>query len=38
VGAHDLMIAATAVYFDAAVATRDDRSFRKISGLEVLTW
>jgi tRNA(fMet)-specific endonuclease VapC len=38
VGAHDLMIAATAVYFGAAVATRDLRSFPRISGLEVLTW
>ena len=38
VGAHDLMIAATAVYLDAPVATRDLRSFPKIKGLEVLRW
>ena len=38
VGAHDLMIAATAVSFGAPVATRDLRSFPKISGLEVLKW
>ena len=38
VGAHDLMIAATAVYLDAPVATRDLRSFPKIKGLELLRW
>lgn len=38
IGAHDLLIAATAVHLDAAVATRDLRSFPKIRGLEVLRW
>jgi tRNA(fMet)-specific endonuclease VapC len=38
VGAHDLLIAATAVHLDAAVATRDLRSFPKIRGLDVLRW
>jgi len=34
VGAHDLMIAATAMAHDYRVATRDLRSFSKIPGLE----
>ena len=38
IGAHDLMIAATAVWLDAAVATRDLRSFPKIRGLDVRHW
>lgn len=38
VGAHDLMIAATAVLLDYAVATRDLRSFPRIRGLRVLRW
>ena len=38
VGAHDLIIAATAVALGFAVATRDRRSFPKISGLRVLYW
>ena len=38
VGAHDLIIAATAVALDAAVATRDLRSFPRIKGLEVRRW
>jgi predicted nucleic acid-binding protein len=38
VGAHDLMIAATAVFLDYAVATRDRRSFPKIKGLVVRIW
>lgn len=38
VGAHDLLIAATAVHLGAAVATRDLRSFPKIRGLDVLRW
>mgnify|MGYP001584447353 CR=1 FL=1 len=38
VGAHDLLIAATAVQVGAAVATRDLRSFPKIHGLDVLRW
>ena len=39
VGAHDLLIAATAIaigYQD--VATRDDRSFPRIPGISVLHW
>jgi tRNA(fMet)-specific endonuclease VapC len=36
VGAHDLMIAATAIAHDYRVATRDLRSFPKIQGLETL--
>ncbi|HLW69019.1 MAG TPA: PIN domain-containing protein [Candidatus Binataceae bacterium] len=35
VGERDLMIGATAVAKDYAVATRDERSFPKIPGLEV---
>jgi predicted nucleic acid-binding protein len=38
VGAHDLLIAATAVLLDYAVATRDLRSFPRIKGLSVLRW
>jgi predicted nucleic acid-binding protein len=38
VGAHDLLIAATAVHLGAAVATRDLRSFPTIRGLDVLRW
>jgi tRNA(fMet)-specific endonuclease VapC len=38
VGPHDLIIAATAVANGYAVATRDERSFRKIPGLSVLHW
>jgi tRNA(fMet)-specific endonuclease VapC len=38
VGAHDLIIAATAVALGFAVATRDRRSFPKIPGLQVLYW
>jgi tRNA(fMet)-specific endonuclease VapC len=36
VGAHDLMIAATAMAHDYRVATRDLRSFPKIPGLETI--
>lgn len=38
VGAHDLIIAATAVSLDWSVATRDLRSFPRIKGLEVEKW
>lgn len=38
IGAHDLLIAATAVHLGAAVATRDLRSFPRIRGLDVLRW
>jgi tRNA(fMet)-specific endonuclease VapC len=37
-GAHDLIIGATAVAFGWSVATRDTRSFPKIPGLEVEVW
>jgi predicted nucleic acid-binding protein len=37
-GAHDLMIAATAVRLGYAVATRDRRSFGRIEGLDVEYW
>jgi predicted nucleic acid-binding protein len=38
VGAHDLIIAATALSLDYRVATRDKRSFPKIPGLDVAYW
>ena len=38
VGAHDLLIAATALALDASLATRDERSFPKIRGLKLLRW
>jgi tRNA(fMet)-specific endonuclease VapC len=38
VGNADLMIAATAVWLDYRVATRDLRSFPKIEGLDVVKW
>ena len=38
VGDADLMIAATAVWLDYRIATRDLRSFPKIKGLTVLRW
>jgi predicted nucleic acid-binding protein len=38
VGAHDLMIAATALTADYRIATRDLRSFAKIPGLSVVRW
>lgn len=38
VGAHDLIIAATAVTIDFAVATRDVRSFPRIVGLTLHRW
>ena len=37
-GAHDLVIAATAVRLGYAVATRDRRSFARIEGLDVEYW
>ena len=37
-GAHDLIIAATAVRLGYAVATRDRRSFARIEGLDVEYW
>lgn len=38
VGDADLMIAATAVWLDYRVATRDLRSFQRIEGLDIVTW
>lgn len=38
IGAHDLIVAATAMHFQARVATRDLRSFPRIPGLEVVHW
>jgi predicted nucleic acid-binding protein len=38
VGAHDLMIAATAVFLDYDVATRDLHSFGRIRGVRVRGW
>jgi len=38
VGPHDLIIAATAVARDYAVATRDERSFPRIPGIRLLRW
>lgn len=38
VGAHDLIIASTAVAIDFAVATRDVRSFPRIAGLVLKRW
>jgi predicted nucleic acid-binding protein len=38
VGAHDLIIAATALSLDYRIATRDRRSFPKIPGLDVVYW
>jgi predicted nucleic acid-binding protein len=36
VGAHDLIIAATALAAGFSVATRDERSFPKVSGLQII--
>jgi tRNA(fMet)-specific endonuclease VapC len=38
VGAHDLLIAATAVFLGFSVATRDKRSFPRIRDLQILYW
>ena len=38
VGDADLMIAATAVWLDYRIATRDLRSFPRIKGLDVVRW
>ena len=38
VGPHDLISAATAIAKGYALATRDERSFPKISGLNLLRW
>jgi predicted nucleic acid-binding protein len=38
IGAHDLLIAATAISRGLDVVTRDERSFPRIPGLTVLQW
>lgn len=38
VGAHDLLIAPTALASDFRVATRDERSFSRIPGLSIVRW
>jgi len=38
IGAHDLLIAATAIAVGDDVATRDLRSFPRVPGLNVLRW
>lgn len=38
VGAHDLIIAATAVALEYRVATRDMKSFPRVEGLRVVRW
>ena len=38
VGDADLMIAATAIWLECRVATRDLRSFPRIKGLDVVRW
>jgi len=38
IGAHDLLIAATAIAGGHRVATRDERSFPKIPGLALVRW
>ena len=38
VGAHDLLIAATALVHGLAVATRNVREFRQVEGLSVEVW
>ena len=38
VGAHDLMIAATALAAGMKLATRDERSFPRIPGLALVRW
>jgi tRNA(fMet)-specific endonuclease VapC len=38
VGGNDMMIAAIALAHDAVLVTRDDREFRAIAGLRVLSW
>ncbi len=38
IGAHDLMIAATAVHHGLSVVTYNEREFRRVNGLELTTW
>jgi len=38
IGAHDLIIGATAIANDMTVATRNDREFQRIEGLRLTRW
>ncbi len=38
IGAHDLIIAATAIAHDCAVLTSNEREFNRIAGLEVIVY
>ena len=38
IGAHDLLIAATAISRGLAIVTRDERSFARIPGVSVIRW
>lgn len=38
IGAHDLLIAATAITFDLVVATRNRRDFERVEGLRFSLW
>ncbi len=38
IGAHDLLIAATAMRHRARLVTRNEREFGRVPGLEVLNW
>jgi tRNA(fMet)-specific endonuclease VapC len=38
IGAHDLLIAATALTFDLVIATRNERDFGRIEGARVEVW
>jgi len=38
IGAHDLLIGATALAHQLTVATRNERHFRRIDGLSVVRW
>ena len=38
IGAHDLLIAATAIARGLDVVTRDERSFPRIQGLSLIRW
>lgn len=38
VGAHDLLVAATAIATGASLWARDERSFRRIPGLSLAAW
>ena len=38
IGAHDMLIAATALHHGLAIATRNEREFRRVADLRVETW